>query len=305
MSQLHAQSVSLMVSTRTKCNCCCKFCIAQTTPGCALEKDTELRFLDFDRLKVGLAYAARLGATHAILTGKAEPTMEDTDYLCDLIRLAREYVPLVDLHTNGILFQSGKKKADDLRRLISSGLTNITISIADNKQNNNQVLMGVPQSADSLLSEARDRGLFVRCSLVLCYAGIGTAWDVAGYVKQMGNAGAHAVVVREIWRPTIWNAVRGEVEEFNKNNWVNLAAVQDKWDDFMRGGTFGLIQEKEPLPWGQRVYVMGDKFDKDFGVNVTFARCDDAVKGAFLKSIVHKPDGHGYRNWDHNGDILY
>lgn len=44
--------------------------------------------------------------------------------------------------------------------------------------------------------------------------------------------------------------------------------------------------------------------DPSFGVNVTFANCGENV-APVLKSIVHKPDGHGYRNWDSNGDVLY
>ena len=66
------------------------------------------------------------------------------------------------------------------------------------------------------------------------------------------------------------------------------------------------LKQKTPLPWGTPVFVVGGTFnDTQHGVNVTFARCDEATVGSVLKSIVHKPNGHGYRNWDHNGDILY
>jgi hypothetical protein len=65
------------------------------------------------------------------------------------------------------------------------------------------------------------------------------------------------------------------------------------------------LSERDPLPWGQRVYAVSGFKNRDYGVNLTFAKCDEATKGSLIKSIVHRPDGHGYRNWDSNGDILY
>ena len=116
------------------------------------------------------------------------------------------------------------------------------------------------------------------------------------------------VVVREVWVPEVYGAFNQKVYEWNKENQIPIGPIED---EFVRtakdlGNPYHLKQ-RDPLPWGTPVFVVDNGFDigKQYGVNVTFARCDDATSGPVIKSIVHKPDGHGYRNWDHDGDILY
>ena len=296
MNYLSAQSISPMVSTREKCNAGCKFCISRTTPGCSGDS-TKYGRLDIRHLRKGLQYAQRLGATHAILTGKSEPTLEDKDYLCELVKVAREYVPLVDLHTNGTIIQK-LARGDLLKALEAAGLTMVTYSIADWNPSRNEAIMGVEQYTPELIDHAVCLGLLVRCSLVVCKDGVNSAGAVRAYVHAMQGYGAHAVIVREIWRPSPQKY--GAVWEYNQENWVDLAEIETGWREL--AVKLGGVQEREPLPWGQRVYT----YTRDErSTNVTFARCDDAVRGTFLKSIVHKPDGHGYRAWDSNGDILY
>jgi hypothetical protein len=250
------------------------------------------------RLEVGLNLAGHLGSSHAILTGKADPTQEDPHYLIRLVEACRRHLPLVDMHTNGLLLQAGKKHVDLLGDLADAGLTMVTFSIAHTDYRKNREIMGIAQDPEYLVKMARNRGLLVRCSLVLCKEGVSNALEVLDYVTEVAKWGAQMVVVREIWTP-------GGAIGWNAENKIDLKGVEDSF----RGGPIYkgayTIQERDPLPWGQRVYAVGSKIEPDFGVNVTFARCDDASKDGFLKSIVHKVDGHGYRNWDHQGDILY
>lgn len=167
--------------------------------------------------------------------------------------------------------------------------------------------MGVPQYAPELVAAALDAGLLVRCSLVLSKPGLSTSHDVWEYAQRVGQWGAHMVVVREIWRPKSYSfdPLYQEVREWNAENWVDLAVVETDWQTLLRDERAYKIRELDPLPWGQKVYAAGSSLDPNHGVNVTFTRCDDAVRGDFLKSIVLKPDGHGYRNWASNADILF
>jgi len=315
--QMRAQSFSIQVSSRTRCNAGCKFCISRTTPNIEQSEDVKIKLCDFKRLEVGLNYAKYLGATHAILTGKADPTQEDREYLCRMVDLCRKYLPLVDFHTNGVLLHPGSKKHTLLEDLVACGLTMITFSIADFNEVMNHELMGIKKSAAELIPIARDLGLMVRCSLVTNTMAVSSLEGVMAYVKKAGELGAHSVVVREVWIPASFEGKNEEVFTWNQKARVDIKRIQDEFDWFARNPEkdsmihktaklYQGIYVRDPLPWGTPVFVVENVFDDpDHGVNVTFARCDEATTGTVMKSIVHKPNGHGYRNWDSNGDILY
>lgn len=307
--QMRAQSISIQVSTRERCNAGCRFCISRTTQGVSVpEKSSDIKLCDDRRLRVGLNYAKQLGATHAILTSRADPTQEDDEYLACLVRTAREYLPLADMHTNGYLLLPGKPKKDLLRRLVDEGLTMITFSIASFNPAKNRELMIVKEGGADLIGTAKDLGLLVRCSLVVNSLGVQNFAQVIGYVRQAGSRGAHMVVVREVWVPEVYGTYDQEVYDWNREHRVRVPSIQE---EFMSAAAdkknpYG-IQLRDPLPWGTPVFAVSDAqmMESGHGVNVTFALCEEATVGPVLKSIVHKPNGHGYRNWDHNGDILY
>ncbi len=306
--QMRAQSISIQVSTRERCNGGCLFCISRTTPGVAApDSPRDVRLCDPDRLRVGLNYARQLGATHAILTSRADPTQEQEFYLSSLVSTAREYLPLVDMHTNGFLLHPGMPNERMLENLVKAGLTMITFSVASFDNDENQRLMIMKRSAADLVRRAVDLGLLVRCSLVANKQGVADTEGVLNYAKAAGELGAHMVIVREVWRPDVYGNHNPDVLSWNHSNWVDIAPIQEEFLAIagQRDNPHGL-QLRDPLPWGTPVFAMGGVFtDRDHGVNVTFARCDEATTGSVLKSIVHKPNGHGYRNWDHNGDVVY
>lgn len=303
--QMRAQSISIQLSTRERCTAGCKFCISRTTPGTEVEDEKIIRTCNLDRLHVGLRFAERTGATHAILTGRADPSQENENYLIDVVSMASEHLPLVDMHTNGFLFQAGMPKAHVLPKLVNAGLTMITLSIASHDFEQNRGLMLIKKSPAELIERCRDLGLMVRASLVINKSGVQNAEGILEYIRVLGNLGVQMVVVREVWRPESVGRATQEVIDWNTQNWIDIAPLQEKFTEFGEQKLHG-IRIGNPLPWGTPVFLVGGIFDeKSHGVNVTFARCEEANGGTVMKSIVHKPDGHGYRNWDHNGDILY
>jgi len=299
--QMRAQSISIQVSNRVKCNANCLACISRTTPGDSHNHD-DLKYCNISRLEVGLNYAKHIGATHAILTGKADPTQENIEYLISLVSLCRTYIPLVDLHTNGLVFlrSGGEEK---LRRLVDNGLTMITLSIASFDPATNKKFMGLTQDVERLIRLSLKYGLMVRCSLLTFRGGVDTSDRVLKYVQRAGEFGVHSVVVREIWIPKKYLGTNKVIYDWNLEHKIAIDSIENQFSSWV---TKMGLQLRDPLPWGTQVFVLGDVFgDPDHGVNITFARCDDASSGPVIKSIVHKVDGHGYRNWDHNGDILY
>lgn len=298
-----ALSFSIQVSTRTKCNGCCKFCIAATTPG-NHQEETGIKFCDETRLRIGLGYAKNLGASHAILTSKAEPTQEDPNYLCKLIKIAREYLPLADIHTNGFLLTRGSKSTL-LSQMAEAGLTMVTFSVASFNNSTNKYLMGLEQNTEELVATALRLGLMVRCSLVINKHGEANFESVMDYIFKAANLGVHMVVIREVWIPDNTQNQSGSVFLWNQANQMPIAPLQAQFMKAVESNLYGL-RLRDPLPWGTPVFTVDGRFmDPDHGINITFARCDEANTGKIFKSIVHKPNGHGYRNWDSQGDILY
>ncbi|MCX6744877.1 MAG: hypothetical protein NTX82_05115 [Candidatus Parcubacteria bacterium] len=261
---------------------------------------------DFDRLKIGLNYARCLGATHAILTGRADPLQEPTEELCNLLQLCREYLPLTDMHTNGLLLHPEFNRGDDLAELKRAGLTMITFSLASFDEQQNYELMHIKKSAADLIKKAVDMELMVRCSLVVNAQGVSDVAGVIDYCRQAGELGAHSVVIREVWVPEIYGQCNQEVYNWNLANKIDIKPIQARFIEIcQKKNDFGLCQ-LDPLPWGTPVFGMAGVFtNQDHGVNITFACCDEGTTGTVIKSIVHKPNGHGYRNWDHGGHILY
>jgi molybdenum cofactor biosynthesis enzyme MoaA len=301
--QFKAQSLSIQVSNRVKCNGACQFCISRTTPS---TPDCENDILDFKRLDIGFRYAKSLDASHIILTGKADPSQEDLAYLGTIIERGVKYIPLADIHTNGVIFlakeMSGRFKPID--HLRECGLTMLTLSLAHHDIQKNSMMMGISPDTKPLISIAsREYGLCTRCSVVLAKSGIATFKDLMDYIYTVGALGAHMVVIRELWYPDDYAQRNAEVFEWNKENYISAYDMQEKFVK-MVGKQRGL-HERERLPWGTRVFTLdGIWDDPDHGMNITFANCGEN-SAPVLKSVVHKPNGHGYRNWDSNGEILY
>ncbi len=302
---MRAQSISIQLSTRTRCSAGCMFCISRTTPGTPVENPKEVQLCNLDRLDVGLMYAERLGATHAILTGRADPSQEDPDYLELIIRMCKNRGFLVDMHTNGYLFQANLGKQNLLARLVKAGLTMITLSIASHKANANQDLMHIKHSPIYLIKQCRELGLMVRASLIINKSGVKDIPEILEYIRVLGNLGVQMIVLREVWIPKTHGVVNKDVWEWNMANKIDIGPLEDKFSKLGKEEQYG-ISLGNPLPWGTPVFLIGGIFDEPtHGVNVTFARCEEANVGTVIKSIVHMPDGHGYRNWNHKGDILY
>jgi len=301
-----ALSISCQVSDRTICNRRCKYCIAGLTPGNKTRiPEDELRFCSMKRWRVGLQFAERLRATHAILTGKAEPTQEDAGYLCKLVREARKRVPCVDMHTNFVLLQKGKKQAGLLGDLDEAGLTMLTLSLASFDHKVNKEIMGGDQDVDWLIEEALLLELQVRCSLVVNKQGAADNDGVLDYIMEAGRRGAHSVVVREVWIPDTYGKSNEKVFAWNKANFVAINPLEDGFQAAAKLRDIN-VRRLPDLPWGTKVFgVGGGMLGSAHEVNVTFAICDQPTVGGVLKSIVHTPEGHGYPSWDGRGGILY
>jgi hypothetical protein len=273
----------------------------------------EIQLCQMGRLRVGLQYAQQLGATHAIMTGKDDPLQRKPEYLLELIRQSRHFLPFVDVHTNGLELQPGGAYHGRLEELargggeIGDGLTMITFSIASFDRLTNQRLMGKGQDPDFLIKEALRHQLMVRASLVVNQQGATNNNDILDYVMEVGSRGAHSVVVREVWAPETYSLIDQHVFDWNHENLVHLNPLENSFEQAAEQRGIAVARLPD-LPWGTKVFEIGGGMfthDPSHAVQVTFAICDQEMVGGALKSIVHLPNGHGYPSWDRRGGILY
>jgi len=292
----------------------CRFCISRITQGNRSQQQdpAQIRYCQMGRVRVGLQYADRLGATHAILTGKADPLQEHPEYLRMLVEQSRRYLPCVDMHTNGLLLQPDQDREGLLKALargggeIGDGLTMVTFSIASFDPVVNQRLMGKGQDPDFLIAEALKYELAVRASLVVNQQGAADNNGILDYVMEAGRRGVHSVVVRELWVPEVYGPTHRGVFEWNHANFVDIGPLENSFMAAAQRREIA-IRRLPDLPWGTKVFgVGGGQFtDKpEHEVDVTFAICDQPMVDGVLKSIVHMPNGHGYPSWT-RGRVLY
>ncbi len=304
--QLRALSLSIMTSDRENCNAGCQFCISRTTPGDVIDP-REPKHCSEARLQVALGYAKALGATHGILTGKADPTQEKPEYLCGLVRSVRQHLPLCDMHTNGFLLHPGKNREHLLAGLVDAGLTMVTLSIASFDEDGNRELMGIRQSAAELIPLARELGLMVRCSLVVCKGGASNTDEVLAYVRQAGELGAQSVVVREVWRPEVLTPVNERVYAWNHENAIEIQPIEDDIADIAETkGNPHSLHKLYTLPWGRKVFAFGEGTFRDpsHAVQVVVSTSGDNFRGGTYQTLVLRPDGNVYGGWESKGSIL-
>jgi len=219
-----------------------------------------------------------------------------------------EYGLIADMHTNGILLQSGKAKHGMIAEYARAGLGMITFSVASPYPDVNYGLMKVRQDIVDLVGQSVEAGLQVRCSLVVNRQGISDYRGIIDYIMEVGSLGVSNVVVREVWNPDSYDEMENKVFDWNRTNFVPIGPLQDEF--FLRSK-----MQRNPhrvefqgwLPWGVPIFGVGSgRFaDPDHEVQVTFAICDQPTVGNVRKSIVHTERGEGFTSWTRKGGRVY
>ena len=294
---LEAMSISVMLSTRQKCNGRCKACISRNTGD---KNNDDIVECDLRILEPHFRMAAVMRARHLILTNQSDPFQERDIYLGRVISLAKKCgIPKADIHTNGLVLHLNRGKAT-LKDLVDIGLTNITFSIASFDEEANREFIGVNQRPEEIIRFARSLGLVVRCSLLLTKETVHDIEGIQNYIRIAKECGAKFVVIRELWIPEmkrIHTVSDPETYQWCQGNQVPIAPLIEDMGRLASENDSD-ITELKPLPWGQRVFDVGD-------INTTFAYCFEGQSGQTIKSLVAKPDGYLSRGWDNKADVLY
>lgn len=308
--QTRVQSVSICPTNRKYCNGKCKSCIARMTPG---DMKAKPEWAPKNRVIDTLDYGKQAGAMTAIMTSKSEPLLDYKDSPSafeSMVYEARKRLPQVDMHTNAVLLA---RHPEWLESLADAGLNMLTISLASFDTQTNRAFMGNWCKPFQVIQQANRLGIYVRMSVLLTKETVGDMAQFAEYVKAAREAGADAIVARELWKPNISEALTDdarEVYEWVDANRVDMAGFMQQFESAMQGegekGDYGLrIKYLRPLPWGMPIYSADD-------INLIFARCDEKAVDGVYKSIQlvprEYPSGQvGWRiqgSWGDKGDVL-
>lgn len=303
------QSVSIVPSTRRGCNAGCRSCIAHMTPGTTEAKPS---YCPLHRVRDLLDYGKQGGAMTAIFTSKAEPTLDyldDPGQFIDMMAMARDALPQVDMHTNGILLAEHESI---LANMVDYGLNMLTLSLSSFDENKNRDFMRIKSEAynpHKIIEQANQLGILMRCSVLLTRQTVDGIDSLLDYIRSARDSGVDMVVVRELWNAP--ETLSDPVSRWCNTNFVPAMPIYQEIitasesDDGGRS-LYGMHFEKvRLLPWGTQTFSID-------GVNVTFANCDEKCPTGTIKSVQLVPKTYpskviGWRmrgSWGNDGDTL-
>jgi hypothetical protein len=260
--------------------------MAKYTPRTNYEKMPVNRNPSISGLSRGLKYARQLGATHCIITSKADP-LQDWSYVQDIAFQASEYGFLVDLHTNGYLL---------VRSMIDEFLGHVdqvTFHTESFDKDVNREIMGIQPPDEEVVRCIVKLGKLVRFTALANKKTLPDVRAVIDYVKRAGALGAQRVAIREL----------GTYNKWCEDNWVDVVDMFFKMAALTNPHTTGnaLYRRGAGLPTGENVFLFDDPPVQLTLGSGCFGEADDFT----IRSIVHRPDGHGYRSWFDVSNILY
>jgi len=303
------QSVSIVPSTRRGCNAGCRSCIAHMTPGTT---ETKPSYCPLHRVRDLLDYGKQGGAMTAIFTSKSEPTLDYKDNresFLEMMAMARDALPQVDMHTNGILLA---ENTDFLKDMYDYGLNMLTLSLANFKDPKNRAFMRIGSKAYNpykIIEQANRLGILMRCSVLLTKQTVSNLSDLLFYIRAAKEAGVDMIVVRELWNAP--ETLSDPVSQWCAENFVDSQPIYEAIRAAVKSSENGQklygmrFEEVRILPWGTQVFSID-------GVNVTFANCDEKCPTGTIKSVQLVPKTYpgeviGWRmrgSWGNDGDTL-
>jgi hypothetical protein len=256
--------------------------------------------VNWRNLEVASALAIRAGATTAMLTGKGEPTLYP-DLITEYLDKLQGKFPLVELQTNGLLFQANNKAKIDLDTLqlwYNLGLTTIAVSVChyDSKKNA-EIYLGDSNkeypSLEKTISILHSVGFSVR----ICCVGI------RGFIYSPDTLRDMAIMARRIkaeqltYIPVNAPSQMQSDKDLLVADWVKHNRIEDYnsiIDFFDRN--YGRIME---LEHGAIVY------DAD-GQNVCLSNCLPQKPSDIenMRNLIFFNDGHLRYKWDKKGSII-
>lgn len=169
---LQFQTYSI-VAGNAYCNAGCFFCVSKMTTTPKKARELASHDIDWRNFHKATQMAKDGGVTTVLITGKGEPTIYPAEITAYLAELQQYKFPLIELQTNGILFQNKKLygEHDYLKEWYDLGLSTVIISVVGvNPEQNRGIYLPRAKEYPPLektVEMLHDRGLTVRFGVVM------------------------------------------------------------------------------------------------------------------------------------------
>lgn len=292
---MRIQTFSIVAGSEA-CNARCPFCISKmtVTHGVTLKQPR----VNWRNFRKACLLAQRNGVTTAMLTSKGEPTLFPEQVTQYLEALAEFEFPLVELQTNGVMFQEKEDKYETyLKRWYELGLSTIAISIVSHKaEHNRQVYLPYKESyidLTRLVGQLHQHGFSVRLTCTMAKGYVDSPQTLTELVDYAREVGAEQLTVRPVNKPDPDRSRDREVFQWTAENALERSQI-DSISAYLEAKATRLMT----LPHGAVVY----DFD---GQNLCLTDCLTLDSGGEdLRQLIFFPDGHLRYDWQYAGATL-
>jgi molybdenum cofactor biosynthesis enzyme MoaA len=205
---MKTHTFSIVIGTMG-CNAGCPWCVSKMT-ATNFPLTVKVKWPRF-QVACRIAQQARDGLLTVLLTGKGEPTLYPRlieEYLTRLQQMGG--FPLIDLQTNGILFdpQVSGNHLGDLEKWRDLGLTLVCFSVAhhDPEKSNALMKIGGPDVRHyhylRAVETARELGFAIRLNFTLLNSGLHTPEDMEDAITVARRYEVEQLTFREVSMPS-------------------------------------------------------------------------------------------------------
>lgn len=288
--KIHTLSI---IAGTTACNASCPYCISKMTPKQGIcMKEPEVNWRNFGK---ACRLAQISGVTTVLMTGKGEPTLFPEQITGFLENMKKFDFPLVELQTNGILFEKHPKKFEKyLDEWYNLGLTMIAISVVHyDKEKNARIFSPKAEypELENLIKNLHKHRFSVRLSCTMIRDYIDSLREVKKMIKYAKKWNVEQLSIRKLATPL-------KTKDREVFRWANKHLI----------GKANLKKIKQFLDkHGHKIMTLAHGasiYDVD-GQNVCLT---DALtikpESDNLRQIIFFPDGHLKFDWQFPGAVL-
>ena len=252
-------------------------------------KEIKVNWRNFEK---ACSLANKTNVLSVMITGKGEPTLYPKQITEYLKRMKKYNFPIIELQTNGVLFDKAFDKYKEyLKEWHKLGLDIILLSVIHYDKNKNKSLMGHGVDLELLVKRLHDIGYSVRVNCLLIKNYIDSVERILEMVDFIKKNKIEQLTIRNLEKPT--NPRNNKISGWIEKNRLEDKELRKIIKYFEENGE-ALIR----FSYGAIVYDLK-------GQNICLSDClTMRSDGEELRQLIFFPDGHIRYDWQHEGAIL-
>jgi molybdenum cofactor biosynthesis enzyme MoaA len=286
------QTFTIVVGTNA-CNAHCPYCISKMTFNQGVTCKNELfNWINFDKA----CFLAQINhVSTVLLTGKGEPTLYPNQITEFLKRMKKFNFPLIELQTNGLVFERNWEKYEPyLNEWRELGLNTIAFSIVHPEKERNKEIYSPNEEhfeIKKIVDKLHKIGFSIRLSCIMIKGYVDSVESVVNLINKSNEWGVEQLTIRSVVTPEKSEDL--EVYTWTKEHIINKERIFDISEFLDKKG-----HKLMTLDHGGVVY--------DFnGQNICLTDCLTLKPNSEdLRQLIFFPDGHLRYDWQYKGAIL-